>query len=534
MEISANQTANVGAINESMLLEEDAKVNEPELAIDSRQSEHSAEEISISKQIDIYETELKSISKELKSFPRRNKRASEFSEEEKMQRQDEERRRQSCYSRRKYLQEKITNLNLRKEVAVLQCQAHFQSTKEISPAVTQPAPSPTISLPPGSPTVLKINKNRKYEGIKPGVSSGSRTALRGTTFRKVGDPKSKEFEDFVAGFYAGGMMGKEFLTLGTQNFDAAGKPVWSSVQVLLNSKEKAEPIATNLSEIDQLKYFHAFNGLKVIYGFHTLFPRQAINDLETQCLATGAEWFASGARSPWNHGSSKEDSLSQKLFLKLAEDGRAFHAHQLAQYGSLVEGSKANRTDEKAKTEQIDSLRFLKTKTVEVDRNFQNFAWMLAIVFGVVLSTKFWALQLGYMHNIYPPHYDHAGMVMARFNAEGVPQSIQDGDGFGKDIVTYQINGPDVWVYIACEIILQTGKGASIRECIGVKFKIRRGDAWGIGDNARFNCMHGVYPDSQVARNVHNEECTRCRSTLTLRNGLVSKFEWEKLCTIGK
>ena len=78
-----------------------------------------------------------------------------------------------------------------------------------------------------------------------------------------------------------------------------------------------------------------------------------------------------------------------------------------------------------------------------------------------MLDKSCYFVQYGFQHGIYPCHIDTAGPLK--------PQ-LCDGDGFGEDIFTFQIQGPCAWVYVAGET----------------------GDAWGLTDKARYKCVQGV------------------------------------------
>ena len=124
-------------------------------------------------------------------------------------------------------------------------------------------------------------------------------------------------------------------------------------------------------------------------------------------------------------------------------------------------------------------------------------------------------VQWGFQHDIFPFHDDDAGCL---------GPNLQNGDGFGNEIFTYQIRGPRAWVYVAGPSdIAVRGK-----KFVGIKFEIACGEAWGLTGNARYNCVHGVVPTRVNSKVAHDRTCFSCRATFTVRNGCVSKADLEQ------
>ena len=61
--------------------------------------------------------------------------------------------------------------------------------------------------------------------------------------------------------------------------------------------------------------------------------------------------------------------------------------------------------------------------------------------------------------------------------------------------------------------------GSFPEKYVGIKFPFCVGDGFMLRGNSRYNCVHGIiaaeYPSTK-----HNQNCTSCKVTLSLRNGL--------------
>jgi hypothetical protein len=119
---------------------------------------------------------------------------------------------------------------------------------------------------------------------------------------------------------------------------------------------------------------------------------------------------------------------------------------------------------------------------------------------------------VGFQHDVFPFHNDDAGRL---------GRNLQSGDGFGKEIFTYQIRGPRAWVYVAGP----SNAPVKGKKFIGIKFEVGSGEAWGLTGNARYNCVYGVLPTRVNSKVAHDGSCFSCRATFTVRNGCVSKAD---------
>ena len=122
------------------------------------------------------------------------------------------------------------------------------------------------------------------------------------------------------------------------------------------------------------------------------------------------------------------------------------------------------------------------------------------------------------LHSVLPLHFDYPGVV-----------GTEQGNGLGRNIVAIQLCGESSYVFIQEEPSCIV---SSQRFPFVVYFKVSTGDVWALTGSSRFFTNHEVFP-SRLPLNgngqllTHGVNCDRCRMSLVLRFGDVSRSEWE-------
>ena len=232
----------------------------------------------------------------------------------------------------------------------------------------------------------------------------------------------------------------------------------------------------------------------------SIFPKELAKNLTVEFKGLCCSHFGQSKSFVWGHDSQAK---SRRFFSIPDSCFSYYEATQLADYGHENEQLKEN-------------LHILKSEhCAPCFESLEHHAFNLCTSFGRPLDKKCFMVQWGFQHDIFPFHDDDAGCL---------GPNLQNGDGFGNEIFTYQIRGPRAWVYVAGPSdIAVRGK-----KFVGIKFEIACGEAWGLTGNARYNCVHGVVPTRVNSKVAHDRTCFSCRATFTVRNGCVSKADLEQ------
>lgn len=210
------------------------------------------------------------------------------------------------------------------------------------------------------------------------------------------------------------------------------------------------------------------------------------------------------AAHPKEAGSKRTYAMSQNSLANLRESHMQFMLEDL--------NFEASKLPDDQKTALEGAFKFLSTKLTEygdntwdMARDFERWAANIAEVFDIQLDPLFNCLQWNFQHNIFAPHVD---------DCRALQEGLVGGDGFGREIVVIHLFGPDSTFYIAGRI-----PGSFPEKYIGLQFSFNVGDGIMLSCNSRYNCVHGIvaaeYPSTK-----HNQNCTNCKTTLTLRNGI--------------
>ena len=137
------------------------------------------------------------------------------------------------------------------------------------------------------------------------------------------------------------------------------------------------------------------------------------------------------------------------------------------------------------------------------------------------------------MHGMFPSRAEHGGRLEVNLNSSGV--------GFGKEILTYQVCGHDVFVYMGTVMKKEINQTVRMKgtdrtatrsvfrnSYIGIKFLIQPGFGWLMKNRARYSCRHAVVPCSKYCSQAHGPYCDHGSITVSIRNGLDSRNEWEQ------
>ena len=291
---------------------------------------------------------------------------------------------------------------------------------------------------------------------------------------------------FIPTFYAGAMKESDFLTV---SGNRVGDLNWGLVDFS--------------SEVEETLYQTLFAGLKICSNaFHPYSVanfRQLV--LQMQILGGGEK------QHNWGHSNVRSQMSSRRTYAMTPHMAARFRAHQLQMLANMC-GGIADECEELKLNKAHD---FLASKTTLLQEHTnermqcERYAHLMAEVTGQELSPEFYSLQFNNQHNFFPAHCDSCTLLK---------EDLMGGDGFGNSISVLQLRGVDSWLYIAGEIL---GPESGAIRAIGVKAKIRTGDIWSIAGNARYSCVHGVVSSYPIG--THKPNCTRCRMTVSLRNG---------------
>ena len=248
-------------------------------------------------------------------------------------------------------------------------------------------------------------------------------------------------------------------------------------------------------------YQSQFSGvylLKKYPNMCSIFPRGLAKDLVNESKNLSCQYFAREHLLPWGH----DIMINSRRFYSISENSFNFYeASQLADYGH-----------ENGENLKGNLLALRSHYCSPWSQTLEHHAFNLCTSFGAKLDQSCFLVQLGFQHDVFPFHDEDAGRLGT---------NLQSGDGFGKDIFTYQIRGPRSWVYVAGLSNLPV-KG---KKFIGIKFEVGSGKAWGLTGDARFNCVHGILPTRVNSKMAHDGRCFSCCATFTVRNGCVSKAD---------